>query len=78
MNDATTEPGPDEREPARAVEEREAAGPVEEREAGPVEDHEPAAPAPLGVARELTGHAAVSTPSWYGANSRARASTPAS
>ncbi|MEU3688969.1 hypothetical protein [Streptomyces narbonensis] len=42
MSDATTEPGPDEREAA-----------------GAAEDHEPAAPAPLGVARELTGHADV-------------------
>ncbi|WP_405852859.1 hypothetical protein OG361_09250 [Streptomyces sp. NBC_00090] len=40
MSDATTEPAPVEREAGEAAE----------------GGHEPAAPAPLGVARELTGH----------------------
>ncbi|MFB7590498.1 hypothetical protein [Streptomyces sp. NPDC056169] len=34
-------------------------GPFEGDVTGAAEDHEPAAPAPLGVDRELTGHAAV-------------------
>ncbi|MFI6422662.1 hypothetical protein ACIBG6_35375 [Streptomyces sp. NPDC050842] len=33
--------------------------PIEAEDTEVTVDHEPAAPAPLGVARELTGHAAV-------------------